>query len=75
MKDYFLILELEQEAAVDIWYFDDIYEKYDQFEVVYEEIIDILFEKVKQEDVVYVVFGYLFVVEKIVQLLFECWEE
>ena len=63
-KDHPLISELEQETEADIRYFDDIYEKHDQFEAVYEEITDILFEKAKQEDVVYAVPGHPFVAEK-----------
>ncbi|MED1923729.1 nucleoside triphosphate pyrophosphohydrolase [Bacillus velezensis] len=74
-KDHPLIPELEQETEADIRYFDDIYEKHDQFEAVYEEIADILFEKAKQEDVVYAVPGHPFVAEKTVQLLFERREE
>ncbi len=74
-KDHPLISELEQETEADIRYFDDIYEKHDQFEAVYEEITDILFEKAKQEDVVYAVPGHPFVAEKTVQLLFERREE
>lgn len=73
IKDYFLIQEFEKEMK-NICFFDDIYEKYDQFDVVYEEIVDIFFEEVQCEDVVYVVLGYFFVVEKIVQLLME-WQE
>ncbi|MBY8914733.1 nucleoside triphosphate pyrophosphohydrolase [Bacillus sp. YC2] len=74
-KDHPLVKELERETAAQIHFFDEIYEKHDQFEAVYEEITDILFEKAKHEDVVYAVPGHPFVAEKTVQLLFERQEE
>ncbi len=69
-KDHPLIEELEKETK-NIRFFDDIYEKHDQFEAVYEEIADILFEAARREDVVYAVPGHPFVAEKTVQLLTE----
>lgn len=56
-KDHPLIEELEKETK-NIRFFDDIYEKHDQFEAVYEEIADILFEAARREDVVYAVPGH-----------------
>ncbi|MDP4100235.1 MAG: nucleoside triphosphate pyrophosphohydrolase [Bacillota bacterium] len=69
-KDHPLIEELEKETK-NIRFFDDIYEKHDQFEAVYEEIADTLFEAARREDVVYAVPGHPFVAEKTVQLLTE----
>ncbi|MDQ0216190.1 tetrapyrrole methylase family protein/MazG family protein [Oikeobacillus pervagus] len=55
--------------------FDHIYEKHDQFEGVYEEIVDQLMEKAKKEDIVYAVPGHPMVAEKTIQLLLEKEEE
>ncbi|PLT32654.1 nucleoside triphosphate pyrophosphohydrolase [Bacillus sp. V5-8f] len=51
--------------------FDKIYEKYDTFEMVYEEISEIVLDRAGQEDVVYAVPGHPMVAEKTVQLLLE----
>nr|WP_263323933.1 nucleoside triphosphate pyrophosphohydrolase [Neobacillus sp. Marseille-Q6967] len=51
--------------------FDSIYEKYDQFEKVYEEIVETLLAKAKKEQVIYAVPGHPLVAERTVQLLLE----
>ena len=48
-----------------------IMDEHDQFEDVYEEIVERLFEEAKQGDVLYAVPGHPFVAEKTVQLLLE----
>ncbi|MEC1479195.1 bifunctional methyltransferase/pyrophosphohydrolase YabN [Bacillus haynesii] len=69
-KDHPLIEDLKKEIA-EIHFFDGVYEKHDQFEDVYEEIVERLFEEAKQRDVLYAVPGHPFVAEKTVQLLLE----
>ncbi|WP_323703413.1 MazG nucleotide pyrophosphohydrolase domain-containing protein [Mammaliicoccus sp. Dog046] len=49
--------------------FDSIYEKHDDFIAVYNEIVDVLIETAKQEDVVYAVPGDPMVAETTTQLL------
>lgn len=55
--------------------FDDIYEKHEQFDQVYEEIVATIINKSKSENVVYAVPGHPMVAEKTVQLLLESSEE
>lgn len=69
-KDHPIISDLTQEGVL-ISSFDDIYEKYDQFEKVYEEIVLQLCQKALSEDVYYAVPGHPLVAEKTVQLLIE----
>ncbi|WP_456283047.1 bifunctional methyltransferase/pyrophosphohydrolase YabN [Bacillus sp. JZ34] len=69
-KDHPLIEDLKKEIA-EMHFFDEVYEKHDQFEDVYEEIVERLFEEAKQRDVLYAVPGHPFVAEKTVQLLLE----
>ena len=69
-KDHPVISTLEQEG-VTFYSFDSIYEKHDQFEAVYKEIVAFLIEKAKETDVVYAVPGHPLVAEKTVQLLIE----
>ncbi|KAA0543708.1 nucleoside triphosphate pyrophosphohydrolase [Bacillus sp. BGMRC 2118] len=69
-KDHPIITDLTAEG-IRISSFDDIYEKYDQFEKVYEEIVEFLLSKAKSEDVYYAVPGHPLVAEKTVQLLIE----
>ncbi len=57
--------------GINITSFDDIYEKHDQFDQVYEEIVGILCEKVVESDVYYAVPGHPLVAERTVQLLLE----
>ncbi len=51
--------------------FDDIYEKHERFEDVYEEIVNILLEQAQTSNVFYAVPGHPLVAEKTVQLLLE----
>ncbi|MEH7115157.1 nucleoside triphosphate pyrophosphohydrolase [Neobacillus niacini] len=51
--------------------FDSVYEKHDQFEEVYQEIVQTLLAKAKTEQVVYAVPGHPLVAERTVQLLLE----
>ncbi len=49
--------------------FDNIYERHDQFEAVYEEIAETLFQKAKVRDIIYSVPGHPLIAEKTVQIL------
>lgn len=69
-KDHPVVSQLEAEG-IHIQSFDDIYEKYDQFEQVYEHIVEHLCEEVKKGDVVYAVPGHPLVAERTVKLLLE----
>jgi len=60
-----------EEEGIQFHSFDEIYEKHDRFEDVYEEIVSILLEKVREGDVFYAVPGHPLVAEKTVQLLLE----
>lgn len=69
-KDHPVISTLEEEG-VTFHSFDSIYEKHDQFEAVYKEIVSFLLEKAEETDIVYAVPGHPLVAEKTVQLLME----
>lgn len=73
-KDHPVLTVLEQEGGNFI-YMDYIYEKHDQFEAVYKEIVAVLMKEAEQEDIVYAVPGHPLVAEKTVQLLIERSEE
>ncbi|SIN93720.1 tetrapyrrole methylase family protein / MazG family protein [Carnobacterium alterfunditum] len=62
--------DLEQEGLV-FQSFDTIYEENNQFEGVYETIVQELLEAAKKEDIIYAVPGHPMVAEKSVQLLLE----
>ena len=51
--------------------FDDIYEKHEQFEDVYEEIVNTLVKEAENKDIIYAVPGHPLVAERTVQLLLE----
>lgn len=51
--------------------FDSIYEKHDEFQPVYEEIVETLISNTEQGDVIYAVPGHPLVAEMTVQLLIE----
>ncbi|WP_163527981.1 nucleoside triphosphate pyrophosphohydrolase [Halobacillus ihumii] len=68
--DHPVIRNLENEG-VDFIGFDDVYEQYDQFTAVYEEIADKLADAAKEEDIIYVVPGHPMLAERTVQLLLE----
>ncbi|WP_077620161.1 nucleoside triphosphate pyrophosphohydrolase [Bacillus sinesaloumensis] len=69
-KEHPVIKELEAEG-ISYESFDDIYEKHDQFEAVYDEIVNILKTEAKTKDIVYAVPGHPMVAEKTTQLLLE----
>jgi tetrapyrrole methylase family protein / MazG family protein len=69
-KEHPVVAELEQEGF-SFTSFDSIYEKHDQFEQVYEEIVQTLLERTHSEDVLYAVPGHPLVAERTVQLLLE----
>ncbi|CAH2717145.1 hypothetical protein BACCIP111895_04335 [Neobacillus rhizosphaerae] len=69
-KEHPVISELEKEGLNYIS-FDSIYEKYDQFEQVYEEIARTLLTRAQTEPVIYAVPGHPLVAERTVQLLLE----
>ncbi|SOC44759.1 bifunctional methyltransferase/pyrophosphohydrolase YabN [Ureibacillus acetophenoni] len=68
-KDHPVISELEQQEGVSFESFDKIYEKHDTFQPVYEEIVDILIQESKKQEVIYAVPGHPLVAEQTVQLL------
>jgi len=69
-KEHPVIKELEAEG-IRYHSFDDIYEKHEQFEDVYDEIVDILRNEAKTKEIVYAVPGHPMVAEKTTQLLLE----
>ena len=69
-KDHPVLSALEEEGAI-FQSFDYIYEKHDQFEAVYEEIVSFLIREARDKDIVYAVPGHPLVAEKTVQLLIE----
>lgn len=68
--DHPVIQELEKEGMTFIS-FDNVYEKHDTFQPVYEEIVEKLLEAVEEEPVVYAVPGHPLVAEQTIQLLIE----
>ncbi|RFB10946.1 nucleoside triphosphate pyrophosphohydrolase [Bacillus sp. HNG] len=69
-KEHPVIKELEAEG-ISYQSFDEIYEKHEQFESVYDEIVAILKDEAKTKDIVYAVPGHPMVAEKTTQLLLE----
>ncbi|OLN24292.1 nucleoside triphosphate pyrophosphohydrolase [Domibacillus antri] len=69
-KDHPVVSALQAEG-IHFESFDDVYERHDQFEAVYEEIVDLLLEKSAAEPIVYAVPGHPMAAEKTVQLLLE----
>ncbi|THE11470.1 nucleoside triphosphate pyrophosphohydrolase [Bacillus timonensis] len=69
-KEHPVIKELEAEG-LSYQSFDEIYEKHDQFEAVYGEIVAILKDEAKTKDIIYAVPGHPMVAEKTTQLLLE----
>ena len=69
-KEHPVVNELEKE---DFHYisFDSIYEKHDQFEKVYEEIVETLLQMAQKDSLIYAVPGHPLVAERTVQLLLE----
>ncbi|MEH7503628.1 nucleoside triphosphate pyrophosphohydrolase [Neobacillus drentensis] len=69
-KEHPVVVELEKEG-LRYSSFDSIYEKHDQFEEVYEEIVQTLLQKAESETIVYAVPGHPLVAERTVQLLLD----
>lgn len=69
-KEHPVVKDLENEG-ITFTSFDSIYESHDSFDEVYQEIVSTLFEKAKDQDIVYAVPGHPFVAERAVQLLIE----
>ena len=69
-KEHPVVMELEHENF-RYTSFDTIYEKHDQFEDVYQEIVQTLLQKANGEKVIYAVPGHPLVAERTVQLLLE----
>lgn len=69
-KEHPVVEELVKEEVV-FQSFDDIYESHDKFEEVYEHIVDILLQKVKETDITYGVPGHPLVAERTVKMLLE----
>ena len=65
-----VISELQAEG-IEFFSFDEVYEKHDQFEAVYEEISETLLKEAASKHVLYAVPGHPMVAEKTVQLLLE----
>ncbi|WP_342580712.1 nucleoside triphosphate pyrophosphohydrolase [Ureibacillus sp. FSL W7-1570] len=65
------VLHELQEEGLQFKSFDEVYEKHDSFQPVYEEIAERLIEAAKEEPVVYAVPGHPLVAEQTVQLLIE----
>lgn len=69
-KEHPVVQDFENES-ISYTAFDNIYEKHDQFEEVYKEIVEILCHEAKEKDIVYAVPGHPLVAEKTVQLLLQ----
>ncbi|MBD8028555.1 nucleoside triphosphate pyrophosphohydrolase [Ureibacillus sp. Re31] len=72
--DHPVIQELQEEGMTFIS-FDDVYEKHDTFQPVYEEITERLIHAVSHEPIMYAVPGHPLVAEQTVQLLIEAESE
>ncbi|HHY75103.1 MAG TPA: nucleoside triphosphate pyrophosphohydrolase [Bacillus bacterium] len=70
-KEHPVVNELVKEGLT-FQSFDEIYEKNEQFEDVYEQIVGILVQKVKEASIIYAVPGHPLVAEKTVKMLLEC---
>lgn len=73
-KDHPVIHELEKEGLT-YQSFDSVYEKYDRFEEVYQEIVNQLVNLSNEGPITYAVPGHPLVAEKTVQLLIELSEQ
>lgn len=68
--DHPVITDIQSEG-IEFFSFDEVYEKHDQFEAVYEEISETLLREAAITNVLYAVPGHPMVAEKTVQLLLE----
>ncbi|MBB6455251.1 tetrapyrrole methylase family protein/MazG family protein [Salirhabdus euzebyi] len=59
------------ERGVTFFSFDSVYENHDDFEAVYEEIVDALLVEATNKDIVYAVPGHPMLAERTVKLLLE----
>ncbi|MCP8971175.1 nucleoside triphosphate pyrophosphohydrolase [Ectobacillus ponti] len=69
-KEHPVVAELEKEG-LQYTSFDEVYEKHDTFEAVYEEIAETLLRQAAEADVTYAVPGHPLVAERAVQLLLQ----
>ena len=69
-KEHPVVNELKAEGIV-FQAFDDIYEKHDTFEAVYEEITQKLLDEARKKELVYAVPGHPLVAEKTIQMLLQ----
>lgn len=69
-KEHPVVSSLEKEGLTYVS-FDAVYEKHDQFEAVYEEIVQTMLQEAITESVIYAVPGHPLVAERTVQLLLE----
>ncbi|OIJ14458.1 MazG family protein [Anaerobacillus arseniciselenatis] len=69
-KEHPVVAELEKQGFT-YESFDNVYEKNDQFENVYEEITTQIIKKAEKSEIIYAVPGHPFVAERTVQLLLE----
>lgn len=69
-KDHPIVKELEEEG-VEMYFFDEYYEKFSSFKQVYPAIVEKLLKLSENKDIVYAVPGHPMVAEKSVQLLLE----
>lgn len=69
------VVQVLQREGLHFESFDEVYEKYDSFQPVYEEIVERLMEAAKAEPIVYAVPGHPLVAERTVQLLIEAERE
>ncbi len=67
-KDHPVVKSLEQEG-VTFESFDDYYEREEQFENVYHQIVETLIKKAQEKSIIYAVPGHPMLAEKTVQLL------
>ncbi|OMP66832.1 bifunctional methyltransferase/pyrophosphohydrolase YabN [Domibacillus epiphyticus] len=65
------VVSVLQSEGVHFESFDDVYERHDRFEDVYDEIVEQLIEKSAVEPILYAVPGHPMAAEKTVQLLLE----
>ncbi|NLY80513.1 MAG: nucleoside triphosphate pyrophosphohydrolase [Lysinibacillus sp.] len=72
--DHPVLEELKKEGLSFIS-FDNIYEKHDNFQPVYEEIVALLIEAAEKEPILYAVPGHPLVAEQTVQLLIKAEKE
>ncbi|WP_227939122.1 nucleoside triphosphate pyrophosphohydrolase [Alkalihalobacillus deserti] len=69
-EDHPAVQELKEEG-VSFRSFDSTYEEHDEFESVYQSIVNQLLEEATEKDVTYAVPGHPFVAERTIQLLVE----